>query len=872
MVVNNSYLSSLFARLIGLGFVVLPAVTAAESQLYAQQEWVCQPEQQNGWQCQRQQASAGIYPPVAKFQTDSGATGASTANTATQVNQQPFKARWDWIPKDQLPEGIECKKGCNGAYVAPKPDWPEAEKNPENASVHADADRSSMENDIVKLYGDVSLSQGHRRVKADKVTVDRNADELVAKGNIELREPGLLMRADRVFIDTATNLGEFKDSRFVQHTTGTRGKAKTVKRESESVITLQQGSFTQCTPDDQLWLVDADKIRLDSETGWGTARNATVKVKDVPVFYTPYITFPIDDRRKSGFLFPSLGSSGDNGFEISAPYYLNLAPNYDATVAPRYISNRGTMAELELRHLSRFGLWALSGAYLEDDDLFTGDDDTDTSQTNNTDFVKQDRWLGNIAHTGQIGVINTFVDYTKVSDNDYFKDLTINSLAVRRQTHLNQQAGLSYNTDYWQTLLTATQYQTIDNDIDQQYKLLPRFSALYSSIADSFDLQWIAELEFTRFDHDQSINQGGRFETGQRTYTEAGISYPMQWPAGFIVPTVKVRNINYDMDEVAINNDTSYSVTTPLATLDLGLIFERNLALGDSSYLQTLEPRLFYFYSDFEDQRNNPNFDPADLTFTYSQLYRDTRFSGHDRLDDANQVSAGLTTRFIDDNSGREVFSASIGQVFYFRDRNVRSLRSNIPPTRLDYLNRVSNSFIASELQFQPIDDLWFSNTLLWDSRQDYLQEGGLSMQYRPSNSSLYNIGYRYRRQGASNLGSGLRDVDQLDLSLTLPLSASWKIYSRYQYDLDGNRSLEEMFGIGYEDCCWAVRLVYQRAVEDEFLVQNLGPNNELINNVTVERDNVFVLEFQLKGLGGIGNKAATLLEESILGYSDRNE
>jgi LPS-assembly protein len=851
MAVKHIHLRPLLGRLISLGVAIAPAITIADTQLYAQQD--AQPD--------------------------------------VQPETQQVASEWDWVPKEQLDKNQPCKKGCNGAYVAPKADWPEADKKPEDALVDAYADQTLSEKNVVKLDGNVSVSQGNRRLKAEHVTLDRNKNEMVASGNIELREPDLLLKSKEAQLDTQTNLGEFQAAAFLNHSSGTRGQAKTIRRESDTIITLEDGGITQCTPDDELWYINANKITLDSATGWGKAKHAKLEIKGVPIFYSPYLSFPIDERRKSGFLFPSFGSSGDNGFELSAPYYLNLAPNYDATISPRFISDRGTLAELELRHLSRFGQWALSGSFLQDDDIYTGLDETDEDTVDTspppdplpddlepseeTEFTKQDRWLGNVDHTGNIAGVSTTVNYTKVSDNDYFRDLSINSLEVKRQTHLTQQAGLGYDIGQWRSSVTTQQYQTIDDDINQQYKFLPRATLEYDSNADSFEVEGIALIEYTDFQHDQSISKAKddetKFEIGKRTFGEAGLSFPMQWPAGFIIPTAKVRSVSYNMEEVFDRvpaRDDTYSATVPLATLDMGLVFERALDIGSSGFTQTLEPRAYYFYSDYEDQNANPRFDTSELTFSYSQLFRDTRFSGHDRLDDANQASMGITTRFIDDDSGREVLSASIGQIFYFKDRVV-SITNN--PIKNE--NTLGNSFIATDLQYQPTDNLWFSNTLLWDSRQDYLQEGGLSMQYQNDSDVILNAGYRYRRDGAKSLGDGPRDVDQLDLSVALPISESWKIYSRFQYDIAEDRSIEDMFGIGYEDCCWMVRLVYQRGIKDERNVDFVDPiTNNSMSDVVVERDQVFVIEFQLKGLGGIGTKAAGILEESILGYLDSDK
>lgn len=856
MAVKLALSRSLLSRLIGVACVVLPAITNADSKLYPQQQWVCQPGNNGSWQCQEKPGAPGDYPKAP-------AAAVSTANTSSPSNAETPDSKslpqWDWVAKEQLADPSICNTGCQGAYVEPEPNWEGAESDPAHAPVIADADSSSMADNTVTLTGNVSISQGNRRIRSNSAKLNRQNGELLVEGDVEVRQPSLLVRAQQSAINIDTGLGQFSNAHFLQHDSGVRGSAETLQRISPTITELNKGSFTQCTPDDETWMFRASEIHLDSDKGWGTAKHARLNIKDVPVFYTPYITFPIDDRRKSGFLFPSMGSSSGGGFEFSSPYYLNLAPNYDATIAPRYITNRGTMAELELRQLSQYGLWQLSGAHLGNDDVLIDPDigviSTDRPTTQFPDAVlgQEDRWIAAVKQKGALGPIRTAIDYTEVSDIDYFDDFSNTGLEVKRTTHLSQKGELSYRSRGWASSLTVQDYQTLDEQLNQQYQLMPQLTVTRGNRGAYFSPEWLLSAEFTDFKHKQSIDEGGAFETGQRTFAEAGLSYPMRWAAGFVVPTTKIRTINYDLEEFKANSDSSPAVTAPMATLDMGLIFDRSTQFGNNRYTQTLEPRLFYFYSDYEDQTGNPDFDTSELTFGYSQLYRDTRFSGHDRLDDANQLSIGATTRFIDEDSGREVITASLGQIFYFDDRKVQLAGQ---PEEL------SNSYIASEVQYQPRDRLWISNTLLWDSRKDALREGGISLSYQQNTNTLYNLGYRFRRDGASSLTGSRRNLEQADASLVYPLNPSWSLYSRYQYDVDENRALEQTAGLQYEDCCWMVRFLYQEGFDNEYV-------DELNGAIVVEQDYLFVLEFQLKGLGNIGNKAITILERSILGYED---
>jgi LPS-assembly protein len=840
-------------------------LTWADTQPSSDQQWACQPDDRGGWRCNAQLENTDVHSQQPQLAPSSSPKQQNLTPLVTRVKTKPAVthnnqySQWDWVPKEQLKDPSLCETGCEGAYIPPPADWKDADQDPKTSALHADAASTRMEGDSIVLSGDVELSQGHRYISADTLNLDRSTNILDIKGNIELREPSLLVRADSAQINTETNLGQFDSAIFLQYDNGFRGQADSIKRPTATSLNLQQGSITQCTPDDEVWRLNASTIYLDTEEGWGSAKHARLNINDVPVLYVPYMTFPIDDRRKTGLLFPTLGSSNKNGFEFSAPIYLNLAPNYDATITPRFIEKRGTMYEAQVRQVSSFGNWVFSGAQLKDDQF------TETPVIGREDDVppREDRWIGRVEQSGTLLGLNTNINYNKVSDEDFFSDLSTDSLELQRSDHLNQSASLGYRNDNWQTQLLVQDYQTIDELLAKQYQFMPRLSIERNNTGVNFKPELLLEAEYTDFDHDQSIDEGGRFITGERTFSEAGISFPMRWAPGFIIPTAKVRNISYNLESVKPSDDDSPSTTVPLATLDMGLIFERAASFGGTGYLQTLEPRLYYLFSEHKEQNENPNFDSKELKFGYSQLFRDTRFTGHDRLDDANQASIGVTSRFIDDVEGIEKLTLSLGQIFYFEDRRVQlgSLQPN---------DELSNSQIASEIQYQPTERLWLSNTLLWDSRQDTLQEGGFGMHYETTSNSLYNLGYRFNRQGASNLGNGLRDLSQADASLVLPLSDRWRAFARYRYDIEEHRALDDMVGLQYEDCCWMVRVLYQRGIKDEYVRQFQDEaSNELSSNIAVERDYAFILEFQLKGLGSLGNKAESLLRENILGYED---
>ncbi len=784
-------------------------------------------------------------------------------------------AEWDWVPKSQLADPNSCDTGCKGAYVEPdtvKPDTTpkthtaEAAQSTDEAPIIAEADNSKANDDSVELSGNVIISQGELNVAAEKARLNRNNNELTIEGHIEVRQPGLLLRAEQAIVNTETSLGQFNNAQFLLHESGTRGYAAQLERTDENTLILTEGMVTQCMPDSESWAFEAESIEINREEGWGSAKKTILLINQLPVLYLPYVTFPIDDRRKTGLLMPSMGSSsGQDSYELSTPYYINIAPNYDATIIPTFMTDRGTLLEVENRYLNQYGDWNIIGAYLKDN-VYTTNPDSGLSEEELLDLpTREKRWLGHFDHNGKLGIINTNIDYTKVSDGDYFDHLTVNSLDYTTEPdHLNQQISFGFADDDWQVALLAQQKQTLDTDLSSQYKLMPQLTVERSSNASNFSPQWLFEAEITDFQHNESIDNGDNFTTGQRSFIETGVSYPMQWAAGFITPTIKLRNLDYQLDAVEIGADDSPSATTALATLDMGLIFERELTFNNSRYTQTLEPRLYYFYSDYEEQTDNPDFDTKELTFAYSQLFRDTRFSGHDRLDDANQVSVGITSRFINTATGFETLSASLGQIFYVKERRV-SLDDDIIDDSLDSLDSLDSnkSYIATDLQYQPTERLWLSNSLIWDSLDDKLQEGSAGLHYQTTSNSLYNLTYRYKRDGDSNLITGTQNLEQADASIYMPVSAQWTLFSRLQYDLTEESGIDAIAGLQYEGCCWMVRMLYQESFEDETI------SSEPNGGILVENDYTFAIEFQLKGLGNMGNKVSNILNESFLGYED---
>ncbi|MAK43891.1 LPS-assembly protein LptD [uncultured Spongiibacter sp.] len=760
----------------------------------------------------------------------------SSEQLDADISQLPaYYQHWNWLPQEYLPESVRCNMapGCAGRFVEPARDWSGSQLSPTEAPLVVSADTIESVGDRATMSGDVQLRKGNLSLDAGYARYRRSDSSVMLRDSVVLRQPGFMLRGQSAELDTNQGLGELLEAEILSYQTGARGSAGRIARPAFDRFELEAASYTQCTPDNETWSLHAKSIELDYDSGRGVARGATVRIYDVPVFYTPYLNFPVDDRRSTGFLFPTLGFS-NNSLDISTPYYLNLAPNYDLTLAPRYIETRGEALEGEFRYLNKYSEWSINGSYLPDD------------QTK-----KDDRWLLGIAEQGFMGESwYSKVDYTRVSDDSYFDDLGLANLAVKRSTHLNQKAELGYLGDNWSGHLEVQRYQTIAA-VDDPYQKLPQLTLNYQSPARNFQLEPSLEFEYSRFDHRDAVSDGGNKITGQRVYGAAGVSLPMRWRWGFIEPALKSRHVAYeleDADKIGVNDNPSASSNQ--LSVDAGLFFERELQLADKALTQTLEPRIYYRNAEYEDQSDQPDFDSAALTFTYQQLFRDTRFTGHDRLGDADQLAIGVSSRFIDNNLGREFLSFSLGQLYYFEEGRVQ-----LPG---DPERKSSNSDIASQLRWSPSNRHSVNADLLYDARQGTLNQSNLRYHRRNDDGSVINLGYSIRREG-NQFGGLENDVRQVDASIAMPLNNQWKLFAKTQYDLEDNRSVENLIGAEYQNCCWLTRIVYQQALEPD--------DNSRSNTSDTETNSAILVEFQLKGLGGLGTAVTSVLKESILGY-----
>ncbi len=802
-------------------------------------------------------AATAAATPVASPETTSTTTGSTAASTAAPArsadgvpvlgtgNAKPLPSmdtageRLGWMTNAEIAQLPQADRPaidatCSGAWVTPiSASTPVG--NFEESDIAAVADNLSYrDNGEAVLDGQVRIKQTGRLLEADSGFITQSREYGRFDGNIRIAEPGLLLTGDQAVININTTAGQLLSSEFVSSQMHAHGRAERIRRFADGVMVIDRGIYTTCAPGNRAWSFEAKDIELNPNTGAGKVYHAKLRVGDVPVLYLPYFRFPIDDRRQSGILIPRFGNTSDGGFDFSLPVYLNLAPQYDATLTPRLLGNRGAMLESEFRYLTRdFGQGIVEAAILPQDQE-TGTDRKRAA------FNHKAAWDNGWS-------ARTSLNY--VSDNFYFTDLGTD-LTVANQTHQERVGEVRYDTDYWHVLGRVQGFQTIDPglvDADKPYSRLPQL-LLTTERARLPGWQRGLRAEVANFQ--RNIDDGSAPEiNGTRLRLDPELRYEYRELWGYARPGIKVSHLQYALEGTGVTGEASPSLTIPTLSMDSGLYFER---LFDNGGLQTLEPRLYYLYSPYKDQVALPNFDTANTTFGYDQLFRDTRFSGSDRIDDANQVSAGLTSRWLDSN-GVERVQASLGQIVYLRDRQVR-----LPITGLTVppVATTPTSSYAGNATVRVNDEVTAFGDFLMDPEGGRLSQYSVAVSALPQRGDrLYNAGYRFRRDDPT---IGQKAVSQTQLSFVQPLGINWKVLGLWNYDLKARESQEALFGVSYESCCWQVRLFKRKFLADAAMLSNSSDR---------ERDAIYV-EVTLKGLAGLNSGVDSLFAKNVFGYT----
>jgi LPS-assembly protein len=701
------------------------------------------------------------------------------------------------------------------AAAAPPRDLP--------VTVSADAAIAELTPERALFSGNVELVQGPLRISAEEITLDRQSGEVLAGQGFMLTRPDVRIAGDNASYRLDSGHGTVDQASYRIPAIPARGQAAHAAFLGAGMSEYRDISYTTCAPGADDWLLEAETLTLDQNEGLGTARHAKLRFLGVPVLYVPTFTFPIDDRRRSGLLVPSLGYSENTGVDLSVPYYLNLAPDYDLTLTPRLMSKRGAMLGGEFRFLTESTEGTLAAEFLPDDRAYEGD----SNDRGSVSFRSQTRFTARADAELRLNYL---------SDSDYLTDLG-RSLAATSATHVERTGEIRYHADTWDLLGRAQYYQTIDDSIafeDRPYSRLPQLRVDLKDSEGLAGTTYHLGAEYVNFYRSDSVR-------GHRLDLFPAISLPLRNSWSYVEPKVGARYTAYRLTDQPAPWEDDPSHLTGMFSLDSGLYFDRAASYFGNAATQTLEPRLYYLFVPDHAQDDQPVFDTSALDFSFDNLFRENRFNGPDRFGDANQITLGLTSRFLSERSGEELLRASIGQILYFEDRGVTLPGEDVAGD--------STSALAGEIAAQ-LGGGWRGRAgLQWDPHDGSdgtIEQALAQVNYLGDRGQVFNAAYRLR--------DGV--VHQTDLAALWPVSEQLSLIARHNHSLKDDRLLEALAGIEYGRCCWRVRALLRQYTDDQGDDHNLA----------------FLLQLELNGLGRLGNDIDATLERGIYGYRKDDE
>jgi LPS-assembly protein len=666
----------------------------------------------------------------------------------------------------------------------------------------------------VEATGNVTLRQGGQSVRADALLFNQNTHEVDARGAVMLEQDGNTMSGPRLQLNMDTDVGNMEQPQYYLKENDAHGSADMLHIQDLKHYTFDKATYTTCPAGNQDWYLKMGTLELDRERQIGTAWNSTVNFKGVPILYSPWMDFPLNNQRKSGFLSPIFGSTVNGGTELTLPYYWNIAPNFDATIAPREMTKRGLMVNSEFRYMG---------------EIYGGELNYDVLP--NDKIANIDRTLFALNHNQTFGGnLFGYINYTRVSDDAYFRDLG-NSLNATSQANLLQEAGLNLYEDNWTSTLRVQKYQTLQDPaapILVPYARMPQVTVDAQQIRSGVNFAFAGE--YADYIHPTEVN-------GSRLVLNPSISYPLVRDSAYYVkPKVALHATYYSLGENNFAGLPNASRILPMFSVDSGAAFDRESNMFGGNYLQTLEPRAFYVYIPYRNQSELPNFDSALSNFDFTQIFTENRFSGSDRIGDANQITLAATSRLVDQGSGAERLKVMVGERFSFITPLVNLQTPSASTGRSDILLAVSGQrtkawSLDSEFQYDP--------------NESHLQLFNFTSHYHPEAGKTFNMGYRIQRD----------TMRQVDFSTQWPLINHWNIVGRWNYSLKDSRILEGIAGLEYNRSCWTLRIVTQRFA-----------------TATLQTNTGFFVQLDLSGLVRVGSDPLSLLKQSIPGYTTMNE
>jgi LPS-assembly protein len=669
---------------------------------------------------------------------------------------------------------------------------------------------STNANGVTVLSGNATVNWANRMFSADKITYDRTRNELQVEGQVRYTDPIVHIEGDTGFYTELD--AQFSNARFQFLQRPGRGTAQSMDMHPGGIFDLRRVTYTSCPPNRSDWQIRARELTLDTTANRGVGHGARVDFEGIPLIYLPWISFPLSNTRQSGFLYPTFGTNSRSGLTLGTPWYWNIAPNQDMTLTPTIYGNRGEDGGVEYRFLTAESRGTVAANYLPNDRVYGGD----RSHERITDRLElPDNWRADVAAEN-------------VSDPQYFEDFAQGSQATST-AFLPRDLQLSHRDDVWQFNAQLLQFQTLDQTLapaDRPYVQLPRLTAasLWSPLPLP-DLHLGFDSEFVNFTRNSGV-------TGARLDLRPKLDYDLQGPGYYLRPSAAWEYTQYALRDTG-GADNSPSRNLPILTVDSGLQFER-LAGANGVRNYTLEPRLMYVYIPYREQSQLPIFDTAPPDANIIELFQPNRYVGVDRVGDANQVTAALTTNMFESASGMRYLSATIGRTFALQSPQV-----TLPA---EVLAANPSSGIVSEIDLTAYRHWTMQLDVATAHDISQISRTDVNLQYRPDGGKVANFGYRFQ-QGV---------IQQADASFAWPVSHHWDAYGRAVYSLLGHQSIDDFAGFQFRGDCWGMRAVVRRSLSTR----------------TGERDTGFYLQLELTGLSNVGTGADAFLQQSIRGYS----
>jgi LPS-assembly protein len=680
----------------------------------------------------------------------------------------------------------------------------------------------------MKAKGNAILKKGNTTIKAEVIEYDEVSEKIITTGNTNIDLESMSLRGSKLSLKLSDETGQMDDASFIfknadkpeksvikrgvvvtKRSYDFRGDAKAIFFEGENKKRLQSSRITTCEADSDDWYIKSSNMEVNTKTDRVNASNAILEFKGLPVLYTPSIDFSLNKNRKSGFLSSTFGTTSQSGFEFRVPYYFNISPNMDATLTARYLGKRGPLADGEFRYLTENYSGFNQLQYMNHDQ---------SSGQDNRYYVKLDH-----RHKFNNGWSASY-NYQKVSDDTYFSDLAT-MIQVTSVVNLPQRANINYAGETWKFNALTEKYQTLTNASNSPYQRLPQLNLSGRKDFDSYILDFKSQWAY--FDRDEKFTYGlNEKPTGSRLSITPGISVPFTNTYGYIKPKLSANVRSYNLNNSSIGNK---DIFTPIVSVDSGMYFDRTVNLLNQNFTNTLEPRLFYVYIPYKDQSALPNFDTGLADLNMQTLFSENQYNGQDRINDANQLTASITSKFIDKN-GKERLSGILAQRYYFEDRKIFG-------TELSAKKANSDIFMGATARLA--NSLNLDAMFQYDPDSSKLLRSTLSSRYNPEPGKILNLSYRM----IENVSDSNQDLKVFNAAGQWPLGNRFYSIARYNYDLKTSQTIEVLGGVEYDGGCWVARTIFDRIS----LPTNPEPNY------------TFFMQLELNGLGTIGSDARKL-------------